>query len=353
MKFDQEFWESQANNYRDELISETIKLISFKTINDANTVSDEYPFGKANADCLNYLLKKAEHDGFHTENYDNYAATIQYGTSEEVVGVVCHLDVVDADPTQWSTDPFVGVVKDDIIYGRGSNDDKGPTIASYLALKILVYLKIPLSKSIHIILGCNEESGMVCMDHYLEKADKIPITGFVSDCTFPVNFGEHGTAALIIKLPKPTYIDSFSGFLHKHIISGEAQAVVSMIDKDIIDSLNFYAKTHRVKADVNEDTKLIRVIGKSAHGSRPQQSINATYHLLNFLSIYYKDDHFNQIIQSFDQTNGINLGIQNESYRYGNLSIAITGALVLCQEIGQFKHRVTAALTGSTLLQIA
>jgi acetylornithine deacetylase/succinyl-diaminopimelate desuccinylase-like protein len=52
--------------------------------------------------------------------------------------LVAHLDVVPADKSHWSVDPFGGVVKDGYIYGRGAIDDKGmlaANLAAFIALK--------------------------------------------------------------------------------------------------------------------------------------------------------------------------------------------------------------------------
>ncbi len=52
--------------------------------------------------------------------------------------LVAHLDVVPADKTHWSVDPFGGIVKDGYIYGRGTLDDKGmlaANLAAFIALK--------------------------------------------------------------------------------------------------------------------------------------------------------------------------------------------------------------------------
>lgn len=35
-----------------------------------------------------------------------------------------HLDVVPADPANWSVDPFAGVVRDGMLWGRGAVDMK-------------------------------------------------------------------------------------------------------------------------------------------------------------------------------------------------------------------------------------
>ena len=47
-------------------------------------------------------------------------------------------------------------------------------------------------------MGCDEESGMECMNYYLSHAE-IPKTGFVPDADFPVIYGEKGGAHIILE----------------------------------------------------------------------------------------------------------------------------------------------------------
>jgi acetylornithine deacetylase/succinyl-diaminopimelate desuccinylase-like protein len=48
--------------------------------------------------------------------------------------VIAHMDVVEALPRDWTTDPFTLVEKDGYFYGRGSGDDKGGLVPSLVAL---------------------------------------------------------------------------------------------------------------------------------------------------------------------------------------------------------------------------
>ncbi|WP_225904316.1 M20/M25/M40 family metallo-hydrolase [Paulownia witches'-broom phytoplasma] len=77
---------------------------------------------------------------------------------------------------------------------RGSQDNKGPVIASYFALKILKELNLPLSKRIKFILGVDEETGFRCMKHYFTKLPEMPVSGFVPDSHFPAVYCEKGLA---------------------------------------------------------------------------------------------------------------------------------------------------------------
>ena len=52
--------------------------------------------------------------------------------------IMAHMDVVEALPADWTTDPFKLVEKDGYFYGRGSGDDKGglvPVVVALLKLK--------------------------------------------------------------------------------------------------------------------------------------------------------------------------------------------------------------------------
>src|SRR5207247_1973402 len=49
-----------------------------------------------------------------------------------------HVDVVPADPSGWSNDPFKPIVKNGKIYGRGSEDMKGSDACQIYSLKALV-----------------------------------------------------------------------------------------------------------------------------------------------------------------------------------------------------------------------
>ncbi len=48
--------------------------------------------------------------------------------------IIAHMDVVEALPSDWTTDPFTLVEKDGYFYGRGSGDDKGGLVPAMVAL---------------------------------------------------------------------------------------------------------------------------------------------------------------------------------------------------------------------------
>jgi acetylornithine deacetylase/succinyl-diaminopimelate desuccinylase-like protein len=50
--------------------------------------------------------------------------------------LTAHLDVVGVEPSEWTVDPFGGIVKDGYVYGRGAIDDKGMLAAAMMAVQL-------------------------------------------------------------------------------------------------------------------------------------------------------------------------------------------------------------------------
>ena len=121
-----------------ELMLKTLKeLLQIKSVLDEENKTSEYPFGKGIDDALKYMLDLAKKDGFDTLYDDGYAGHISYGENEkDIVGVLCHLDVVP-EGDNWTYPPYSATVVGDRIYARGAIDDKGPTVAAYYALKFI------------------------------------------------------------------------------------------------------------------------------------------------------------------------------------------------------------------------
>jgi len=100
------------------------------------------------------------------------------GTSGPHLGFAGHTDVVPlGDANAWSVDPFGGIVKDDILWGRGSADMKCAIACFVSALK--TYLdSTPLKGSISLIITGDEEGdathGTVAMLPWMKDHGHIP-----------------------------------------------------------------------------------------------------------------------------------------------------------------------------------
>ena len=77
------------------------------------------------------------------------------------------------------------------MYGRGTLDDKGPTMSAFYAMKALKDCGCEPRRKIRMIIGLDEETGSSGMEKYKEKV-KMPDFAIVPDSDFPLVHGEKG-----------------------------------------------------------------------------------------------------------------------------------------------------------------
>ena len=86
-------------------------------------------------------------------------ARIKGNGSKRALLVMAHEDVVPALAAQWSVDPFSGIERDGIVYGRGAFDDKGMLAANVEALLQLKRAHVPLDRDVIFLAEADEETG--------------------------------------------------------------------------------------------------------------------------------------------------------------------------------------------------
>ncbi len=274
-------WLEVAKNYREEFIELTTKLLQIPTVLEAYDPSNlEEPFGKEIREALDMMLDYGKKDGFLVKNIDNYAGHIEYGTGEEVLGILGHLDVVPAGG-KWDNPPFSAIQKDGKIYARGAMDDKGPTVAAYLALKMIKDKGIKLNKKVRIILGCDEETGMRGVLRYLEK-EKMPDIGFAPDAEFPLIYGEKGIYMYdFTAKEKDAIIESISAGERYNVVPDECTAILKKnLSKEFKKFLE--ENNYQGKIEGNKYT----IYGKNAHAAMPDLGVNAIHLMVDFLKDY-------------------------------------------------------------------
>ncbi len=73
--------------------------------------------------------------------------------------LLSHLDVVPANPKEWSVPPFSGEVKNGYVWGRGAIDCKGLAVCEAVAMSLVKRLRIPIRRTIRYISVADEEMG--------------------------------------------------------------------------------------------------------------------------------------------------------------------------------------------------
>src|SRR5690606_4825158 len=160
-------WLEEVMKRKEQLIKDTQDFLKIKSVLDEENGTPAAPFGAGIDEALQYLLARGREEGFTSKNVDGYAGHLEMGSGDELVGILCHIDVVP-EGDGWSSDPFGAEIHDGKIVARGALDDKGPTMAAYYAMKIIKELNLPLSKRVRMIIGTDEESDWRCVDHYFK-----------------------------------------------------------------------------------------------------------------------------------------------------------------------------------------
>ena len=325
-------------NYIDknQLIKNLQELIRIPSVHGMSQNPNE-PFGKNTVMALNYILDLGKKLGFRTKNIDGYCGYIEFGSGDDLIGIVGHLDVVP-EGENWIYPPFEAKIVDNKVYGRGSIDDKGPVMASLYAMKaVMDYCNqnsITLNKRIRLILGLNEERDWKCIEYY-KKHEEIPSIGFSPDADFPCIYAEKG-------LISPFLIMDYSNYKNEDIILTSidcnnnplnvvpkyCSCNISVKDTIRISDVNNLINSLVSEYNFNIDTEIInnsdlKVVsyGVQSHAAHPDLGVNAISRLIIILDKLFKN--YNIIVPLFDlftkyigldfNGNKLNINIPDES----------------------------------------
>lgn len=315
-------WLTELEAYTDAFVQDLRGLIAICSVKDETSVSDKAPFGAGCRKALDYMLELGKREGFLIKDYDGYAGVFEYGEGEESVGVLAHLDIVPIGEG-WSKDPFLGEIVDGYMFGRGVLDDKGPAMAAFYALKMLKDKGILGKRKIMLILGCDEESGMECMNYYT-KHGEIPTLGFTPDANFPVIYGEKGGLRVEMDGTCDTIITSMHAGERSNIVIGQASAQVSDWKEEYLDLFLFYLRANDLQGSVETldgQHALLHMEGVFAHAAMPYNGVNAALHLLNFIGCTYGDKFAMDTYAMLKDWQGKPLGIDIDGAYMGFLTM--------------------------------
>ncbi|MGI8316740.1 dipeptidase PepV [Halobacillus mangrovi] len=320
-----------SQEYEQEFLDKVTKLLEIPSVYEQ---SESYPLGKPIDDALRTMLSIAEEDGFTTKNVDGRAGHVEFGEGEEVLGILGHLDVVPAGKG-WSTPPFEPVLKDGKLYARGAQDDKGPVMAAYIAMKLLKEQGFKPKKRVRLIVGTDEERDWKGMEYYFTK-EEMPAFGFSPDATFPVIHAEKGLLDFYMtyNLNQETGSNSDPALLkitggdRLNMVPDEASAVVRS-DKHLDAQFREFLRDHGLEGTLEKSHQETRIIvkGKSVHASKPETGVNAITGLVSFLLTLPLSNNdvalLSTIQQSVGKTDGSGLQLEQLDKESGPLTMNV------------------------------
>ncbi|MEJ1308286.1 dipeptidase PepV [Latilactobacillus sakei] len=289
-------WQQEAAKYKDQMLTDLTSLLKINSARDVEHKEDDAPLGPGPRDALLQMLAIADRDGFTTKNIENVAGRIEFGSGDEIFGILGHVDVV----------PLVTVGKQILLNQLSKTArfmpvvlqmTKAHQLRAYYALKLLKDNDIKLNKKVHFIFGTDEESEWVGINRYLEVEPK-PDFAISPDANFPIINGEKGIVSYMITFKPVDGADgemtlvSFKSGLRANMVPQTAKAILTgAMPPDFQAKFDAYVAEHKLQGTITTDgdQTVIDLIGKGSHAQEPKAGVNAATHLATFLADFALD----------------------------------------------------------------
>ncbi|WP_125764179.1 M20 family metallopeptidase [Companilactobacillus hulinensis] len=316
-----------TDKVQDNAIDALSKVIAVPSY--CEDAKENAPFGPGPKKALDTVLEVAQSIGNTThEDPEGYYGYAEIGEGDQIFGLVCHMDVVPAGNIDaWNTEPFKMIEKDGKLYGRGTQDDKGPSVASLFAVKAIMDAGYTFNKKIRFIFGTDEETLWRCLAQYNKKETPIDM-GIAPDAEFPLIYAEKGLQQSYLVGPGSNelnlnIVDAFNAVPGKAVYNGPKQEEV-------------FAALQNHKFDADKIDGGIEIHGNSVHAMNAPEGTNAVVRLGIALSDVFPDINILQFLKKFgEDANATNL--------LGDVSDDVSGKLtfnISSLEINSERSRV-------------
>jgi len=175
----------------DEATSEATDLLCrYITVNTANPPGNELLGAR-------FLAQVLRENGIDSETYPvdaeraNMSARLPGDGSKRPLVLLNHIDVVPAERQFWREDPFAGLVKDGVIWGRGALDMKSMTVMELMTLLLLRRHGLPLKRDVVFLACADEEQGGVAGIDWMDARHPE-----LFDAEYVINEGGYGTTEM-------------------------------------------------------------------------------------------------------------------------------------------------------------
>lgn len=280
---------------RNETVELAKSLIRFRTVS-ADETGD---FAPQLAGMSKFLAGWAKSHGFSFHAIgSNDVFELGWGKgADPKLALVFHGDVVPAPKGEWKKDPFTPVVEDGRLYGRGSEDDKGPLASGLVSLAMAKAVGLKPDGRVLIVVGNGEEHDWTAMQKYAESAKKFANTISV-DSGFPVMAAQSGFVAWTLSAPMdaqpttgdgPRFVDASAGeFLTQvpgtatlTIAPGPngADALIAQIKATAAELAKTRKDFHVDPPELRDGKIVITTHGNAVHASAADHGHNALWDL--------------------------------------------------------------------------
>lgn len=318
-------FEKNILRYQDDILKDLARMVEIPSV--CAPATEGKPFGAESARALDAILQIAGGMGFETKNVGNYAGHAEYGQGSETAAVIAHVDVVPAGDG-WNTEPFRMTRKGNLIYGRGTADDKGAAVVALYCLKALKDAGVTGKRKMRVIFGAGEEIASDDLKMYF-KQEPMPVMAFTPDSDYGICNREKGILRVKISAAQndAKAVRSFLAGTVVNAVPALAEAVVSGAD-DLEQRLRAAAKETKGEFRLEKTADGIKVVsvGKACHAMQPQEGINAASNLIALLSNALSEEELGGFLGFLrssigTETDGTSMGVKRSDEPSGSLTL--------------------------------
>lgn len=218
-----------------EYVDELLTFLRFPSVSTDPSCSGDV------AACATWLADKLTRIGLKTEVHPTSGHPIivarnTHQPGKRTVMIYGHYDVQPADPLElWTSPPFEPRIVDEIVYARGSTDNKGQILAHVLGIAETLKESGELPVNLIVLVEGEEEIGSEHLEEFLAahrdelKCDLIAVsdTGMVGRGQPTFTYGLRGIAALELKVTGPA-TDLHSG-IYGGAVANPATALARLV----------------------------------------------------------------------------------------------------------------------------
>lgn len=263
--------------HQEQAVAALLEIAAIPSVLDETDTAPGQPFGRGCLEALTTTLALCETLGLRTfQDPEGYYGYAEIGEGSELFGILCHLDVVPAvGQDGWLTEPFTPEIKNGAIIARGTQDDKGPTIAALFAVKALMDAGVTFNQRVRFIFGTDEENLWRCINRYNEKEEMIT-AGFAPDSKFPLIFAEKGLLQVYLTGPGSDTVQLSAG--------GAMNVVPDYAEYQGILAEKTAQELTRLGYSFEQKEDQLTVLGKSVHSKEAPKGTNAIVRLAKALA---------------------------------------------------------------------
>jgi dipeptidase D len=298
-----------------------------------------------------WLRRRTEELGLTFKSYDGRVEEITLPGPAPILAVLTHGDVQDVQNQQWSSPPWeaklVGEGSEGRIVGRGTEDDKGPIVATLYAMAALRDTGWPLAMTVRLLVANAEESSWEEIPYYLERAP-MPEMTFGVDAAYPVVHAQKGYGILTLRGPKVETPPKKGVWVITRMSGGSGMSIIPERGEAVVEAPTrypegAYTELQRRAAEwsaahpparltVSQEGSKFKVVaeGKGGHSSEPTSGHNALSDLAAFLSTLDLRMDAWGALASFvgnhvrTETDGRTLGIATHDDGIGDLTVNLS-----------------------------